>query len=197
MSLEEITAAFATAAAAFTPIVGQPNDDDLTHLRDTIYPLLLDIPYDDELPVAGVYRHNLIGLIEPTISYVARWHEDFPRPDQPPAYPAIADDASPVIRVHSKAKHARLVQDYKSFDAAERAVSKFIRDAIKEVWYKDLKDVRSFYTHVTAKELIDHLDDNCGGLHSSEVVHLQSEMMSYYAKADGIPEYIDMLEEAQ
>jgi hypothetical protein len=197
MSPEEITAAFATAAATFTPIVGQPNDDDLTRLRDTIYPLLLDIPYDDEPPVAGVYRHNLIGLIEPTISYTARWHEAFPRPNQPAAYPTIADDASPVVRARSEAKHARLVRDYKSYDAAERAVAKFIRDAIEEVWYKDLKDVRTFYTHVTAKELIDHLDDNCGGLHSSEVVTLHSEMMGYYAKAEGIPEYIDMLEEAQ
>lgn len=197
MSPEEITAAFATAATVFTPIVGQPNDDDLTRLRDTIYPLLLDIPYDDEPPVAGVFRHNLIGLIEPTLSYAARWHEAFPRPDQPAAYPTIADDASPVVRARSEAKHARLVRDYKSYDAAERAVSKFIRDAIEEVWYKDLKDVHSFYTHVTAKELIDHLDDNCGGLHSSEVVHLQSEMMGYYATAEGIPEYIDMLEEAQ
>lgn len=44
---------------------------------------------------------------------------------------------------------------------------------------------------------MDHLDANCSGLHSSEVVHLHTEMMTFYAKADGIPEYIDMLKEAQ
>ena len=171
MSPEEITAAFATAAAAFTPIVGQPNDDDLTRLRDTIYLLLLNIPYDNEPPVAGVFCHNLIGLIKPTLSYTAQWHQAFPWPNQPLAYPTIDNNASSVIQARSKAKHARIVRDYKSFDAAERAVSKFIRNAVEEVWYKDLKDVCLFYTNVTAKELIDHLNDNCGGLHSSEVVH--------------------------
>jgi hypothetical protein len=197
MTPEEITTAFAKAAEIFTPIVGQPNDDDLTRLREVLYPLLLDIPYDDEPAIEGVYRHNLIGLIEPTIAYTATWHEPFPKPAQPAAYPAIADDATPVVRARSEANHARIIRDYKSYDAAERAVAKFIREAVDEVWYKDLKDVRSFYTNVTAKELMDHLDANCGGLHSSEVVHLQTEMMTFYAKADGIPEYIDMLEEAQ
>ena len=47
MTPEEITAIFATAAAAFQPIVGQPSDDDLTALRDILYPLLLDIPYTE------------------------------------------------------------------------------------------------------------------------------------------------------
>ena len=47
MTPEEITSVFATAAAAFQPIVGQPSKDDLTALRDVLYPLLLDIPYTE------------------------------------------------------------------------------------------------------------------------------------------------------
>ncbi len=50
---------------------------------------------------------------------------------------------------------------------------------------------------MTAKQLIEHLDANCSGLHPSELVNLPTEMMSYYDKADGIPEYINLLEEAQ
>ena len=46
-------------------------------------------------------------------------------------------------------------------------------------------------------QLLDHLNANCGGLHPSELVSLPTEMMGYYALADGIPEYINMLEEAQ
>ncbi len=46
-------------------------------------------------------------------------------------------------------------------------------------------------------ELITHLDDNCGGLHPSELISLPTEMMGYYALTEGIPEYINMLEDAQ
>ncbi len=55
MTPEEITTLFATAAAAFQPISGQPTNDDLTAIRNVLYPLLLDIPYDE----AGT--HNLTG----------------------------------------------------------------------------------------------------------------------------------------
>jgi hypothetical protein len=66
-----------------------------------------------------------------------------------------------------------------------------------ELWYRDLRHQRSFYTNVTAKQLIEHLDTNCGGLHPSELINLPTEMMSYYDTVDGIPEYIDLLEEEQ
>jgi hypothetical protein len=191
MTPEEITSLFATAAAAFQPIVGQPNDDDLTLLRDTLYPLLLQIPYDE----AGT--HNLIGILEPTTTYTVTWHAAFPMPVRPPTYPAIPDAATAVVRAREEANHAVLVKDYAAYEAAERATSKFIRDNVDELWYRDLRHQRSYYNNVTAKELIEHLDANCGGLHPSELVNLPTEMMGYYSKADGIPEYIDMLEEAQ
>eukprot|EP00804_Cyclotella_cryptica_P026164 CCRYP_009758-RA/>CCRYP_009758-RA protein AED:0.37 eAED:0.37 QI:0/-1/0/1/-1/1/1/685/212 len=71
---EEITTAFATVATTFQPISGQPSDDDLTEACDVLYPLLLDIPHDED------GTHNLIGLIEPTASYTATWaHNSLPR----------------------------------------------------------------------------------------------------------------------
>ena len=191
MAPEEITALFATAAAAFPTITGQPTDDNLTALRDVLYPLLLDIPYDMNGP------DNLIGIIEPVALYMATWGQAFVPPARPPAYPVIADDASAVVRARSEALHARLVTDYESWDAAERAVSKFIREAIDEVYYRDLRHVRSFYTSVSCLQLMDHLTANCGGLHPSELVNLPTDMMGYYNEAEGIPEYINMLEEAQ
>jgi hypothetical protein len=191
MSPEEITSSFAVAAASFQPIVGQPTDDDLTALREVLYPLLLEIPYDEP------GSHNLIGLIEPTTSYAATWGAAFPVPARPPTYPVIANDATPVVRARAEAEHAVLVRDYALFEAAERATAKFIRDAVDELWYRDLRHQRSFYTNVTAQQLIEHLDANCGGLHPSELVNLPTKMMTYYDKADGIPEYIDLLEEGQ
>ena len=191
MSPEEITALFAAAATTFQRITHQPSDDDLTALRETLYPLLLEIPYDE----AG--SHNLIGLIEPTASYTATWGAAFPIPDRPPANPPVPDDASAVVRARREAEHAVRVRDFASYEAAERAAAKFIRDAVDEMWYRDLRHARSFYTNVSAKQLLDHLDANCGGLHPSELVRLPSDMLGYYTDADGIPEFITMLEDAQ
>jgi len=44
---------------------------------------------------------------------------------------------------------------------------------------------------------MDHLTTNCGGLHPSELISLPTEMISYYTEAEGIPEYINMMEDAQ
>jgi hypothetical protein len=192
MSPEEITALFVEAATRFTPITGNPSDDDLTDMREVLTPLLLAIPYDED------GDHNLIGLIEPTTAYTATWHAAFPLPARPPSYdPAIAADATPVVRARREAAHAVKIRDYASFEAAERAVSKFIRDAVDELWYKDLKNARTFYTNVTAKDLLTHLEANCGGLHPVDLINLPTDMMGYYAMADGIPEYIQKLEDAQ
>ena len=120
MTPEEITTSFSSAAASFQPIVGQPTDDDLTALREVLYPLLLEIPYDEP------GSHNLIGLLEPTTSYSATWGTAFPIPARPPTYPVIANDATPVERARAEAEHAVLVRDYASFEAAERAAAKFI-----------------------------------------------------------------------
>ena len=105
MMPEEITALFTTAASTFTPISGQPTDDDLTALREILYPLLLSIPYDED------GDHNLIGLIENPDTYAETWGAPFPIPARPPAYPMVADDASAVVWAHQEAKHASLVRD--------------------------------------------------------------------------------------
>ena len=75
MTPEEITALFATAVTTFQTIVGQPTDDDLTALRNVLYPLLLDIPYNEDR------THNLIGLSKPPASYTTMWGAPFPRPN--------------------------------------------------------------------------------------------------------------------
>ncbi len=118
MMPEEITALLATAATTIQTIASQPMDDDLTVIRNILYHLLLDIPYDKD----GM--HNLIGLIEPTASYTTTWGAAFPQPNCLPAYLAIPDDASDVVRAHCAAEHAILVKDYVAYNAVERVTEK-------------------------------------------------------------------------
>jgi hypothetical protein len=191
MTPEEITTLFATAAASFQPIICQPTDDNLTAIREILYPLLLDIPYNE------VGAHNLIGIIQPTAAYTATWGDPFPIPPRPPMYPVVPDDATAIVRARRKAEHAILVKDFAAYEATEQATAKFLRKAVDEIWYRNLRHARSFYTNVTAYQLMEHLEANCGGLHPAELINLPTEMLSYYAQADGIPEYINMLEEAQ
>ena len=94
MTPEEITMLFATAAATFQRIAGQPSNNNLTTLRDVLYLLLLNIPYGED------GTHNLIGIIEPSTSYTDTeiWGATFPIPVQPRAYPPMADNASTIIQ---------------------------------------------------------------------------------------------------
>ena len=41
------------------------------------------------------------------------------------------------------------------------------------------------------------LNANSGGLHALDMLILQTNMHGYYAQANGIPQYIIMMEEAQ
>ncbi len=66
-----------------------------------------------------------------------------------------------------------------------------------ETWYADLKDVDTFYTKVLANDVMAFLNANSGGLHAVDMLTLCTNMHGYYAQADGIPQYIMMLEEAQ
>ena len=160
-------------------------------LQEVLYPLLLEIPYNKP------GTHNLIGIIEPTMLYTTTWGTPFPIPARPSTYPIIVNNATPVVCAQAKAEHAVLIQDYASFEAAKHAMAKFIQDAVNELWYHDLHHQCFFYTNVTAKQLIEHLNANCSSLHPSELVNPPTKMMSYYDKADGIPEYINFLEEGQ
>ncbi len=63
--------------------------------------------------------------------------------------------------------------------------------------YSNLKDADTFYTKVTAREIIAFLDANSGGLHAVNMISLCTNMHNYYTQADGIPQYINMLEDAQ
>ena len=139
MSPNAIYTLFTDAAARFTPITGNPTEDDLTDICKILTPLLLSIPYDE----AGT--HNLVGIIEHPAIYLATWLTPFPVPARPTSYDTtIANDATPVVRTLMEAVHAVLLHDYASHKAAKCGTVKFLRNTIDELWYKDLKKPRTF-----------------------------------------------------
>jgi hypothetical protein len=61
----------------------------------------------------------------------------------------------------------------------------------------DLKNADTFYTKFTAIDIMALLDANRGGLHALDMILLRTDLMQYYMQADGIPQFMVMMEDAQ
>jgi hypothetical protein len=143
--------------------------------------------------------HSLTAILTNATKYELE-HSDatFVRPIRLPLYDKnIADDATTVVRVRVEAAHKSRLDDYASYEAAERGVAKFLRNVVDEIWYNGLKDAETFYTKVTAIEIMALLDANSGGLHAVDMISLRTNMTQYYVQADGIPQFILMMEDAK
>ena len=84
----------------------------------------------------------------------------------------ITDDALTVVCIHAEAAHKSKLEDLNNYEAAERGCAKFLWDVVDEVWYNDPKDAETFYTQVTALEIVTFLDLNSGVLHALDMLLL-------------------------
>jgi hypothetical protein len=152
------------------------------------------IPYNQ---LGGIY--SLVAILTEATKYKANHgNKKNVRPLRLPLYDnTIADDATAVVRVHSEVAHKSHLDEYASYEATERGVTKFLRDVIDKIWYNDLEDANLFYTKVTAIDIISLIDANSGGLHAVDMITLCRNMIQYYVQAEGIPQYIGMMEDAQ
>jgi hypothetical protein len=88
-----------------------------------------------------------------------------------------------------EATHKSQLNDYASYKAAKLAVSKCLClcNIVDEIWYNDLKSADTFYTKVTAINIMALLDANSGGLHALNMITLHTDMMQAYVQEDGTP----------
>jgi hypothetical protein len=194
MNDDAITRLFKEAYDTFPPLKGKPTNDNLLAIRETLLPLLMVIPYDQLLE-----DHSLTAILAEAAMYKANHGSaKFIRPSRLPLYDKnISNDATTVIRVCTKAAHKSCLDNYASYEAAKRDVAKFLHDVVDNIWYNNLKNTETFYTKVMALEIMAHLDTNSKGLHAIEMISLHSNMTHYYVQADGIPQFIVMIEDAQ
>jgi hypothetical protein len=182
------------ARLSFPPFKGKPTDNDLTAIREMLLPILMEIPYDQ---LGGV--HSLTAILTDLMRYTANHGgAAFKCPAHLPLYDKnIADDAMTVVCICAELAHRARLDDYASYKVAKHSAAKFLRKVVNEVWYNNLKDADTFYTKVLALKIMAFLDTNSRGLHAVDMITLRTNMHGYYAQADGIPQYIIMLEEAQ
>jgi hypothetical protein len=169
MTPKEITSALAAAQALFLPINGQPSNDNLVHLSDTISPILLKATYNR---VNGI--HNLWELVASADWYLHHFSTPFIRPATPPACydPAINAEASRIHRICTKTARATLIKDYETYETAGHGVKVFIEVAVNDTWIRDLHNPEIFYSNVTALTIFGHLCERSGGLHALVMVSL-------------------------
>ena len=89
-----ITLLFREARDAYPPLKGKPSDDDLTTIRETLLPILKEIPYDQ---LGGV--HSLTAILKDPGRY-ANDHggSTFVRPSRLPLYDKnIVNDTLTVV----------------------------------------------------------------------------------------------------
>jgi hypothetical protein len=194
MTPDAITLLFTEARDTFPPLKGKPMDNDLMLIRETLLPILMEIPYNQ---LGGV--HSLMAILVDTARYATNHRGNaFKCPDRLPLYDSsIANNATTVVRVRAESAHKSHLDNYARYKVAKRGAAKFLCETVDVVWYNDLKDADTFYTKVMALKIITFLDANSGSLHPIDMISLCTNMHQYYMQADGIPQYIIMLEDAQ
>jgi len=143
--------------------------------------------------------HSLTAILTDPAKYEANHgNTKFVRPSHLPLYNKnFTDETTTVVCVHAEAAHKSRLNDYASYEAAEGGIPKFLCDVVDEIWYNDLKDAKTFYKKVMAIDIMALFDANSGGLHAVNMISLRTNMAQYYMQADGIPQFIVMMEDAQ
>ena len=163
MTPEEIVAKFAHSLEQFKPISGQPSESDLTRIRESATPLILQILYDETGAV-----HNLIGFIWPEAAYVALYGAAFPKPARVGACdPSVDHDATDVVRA---------LTDRATYETAQRETVQFVLAVVADTWLHKLLDTETIYTKVAPKDLLFHLQLGCTGRHALDLLALHNEM---------------------
>jgi hypothetical protein len=192
MTPNAITPLFKEAHDAFPPLKGKPSGNNLLAIRETLLPLLMVIPYDQ---LNGV--HSLIAILTNEVKYKADHGAKLVRPARLPLFDKmITDNATTVVCIRAEAAQKSQLDDHASYKVANQGMSKFLRNIVNEIWYNDIKNANTFYTKVTAIEIMSLLDANSGGLHALDMILLCTDMMQYHVQADGIPQFIVMMEDS-
>ena len=104
---------------------------------------------------------------------------------------------SQIVRARTEAAHKAKRTDRATYETARRETTQFVIAVVANTWDQELRDSDSIYTEVSLKDLFSHIQAGCKGRHALDLLALHNEMQRYHLKVEGIPEYINMLEDAQ
>ena len=140
----------------------------------------------------------MIGIIRAKPAYLKRYGEAFPQPKRVGAYDLeIDDNATAVVRACLEAAHKARRADRATFETARHETTQFVLAVVADTWVRELRDPDTIYTKVDPRDLFAHLQVGCTGRHTLDLLALHNEIHRYHLEVEGIPEYINMLVDAQ
>ena len=74
--------------------------------------------------------------------------------------------------------------------------TQFVLAVVTDTWVRELRDPEKIYTEVYPRDLLAHLQAGCTVRHALDLLALHNEMQRYHLEVEGIPEYINILEDA-
>ena len=73
----------------------------------------------------------------------------------------------------------------------------FLLRVVKDTCVPELQDAVKFYTDVELWDLISHLQWHATGRHAFDLIALMDQMSQYHLGHEGVPEYLNVLKDAQ
>ena len=193
MTPEYIVDKFAYALKRFEPIDIQTSETNLTQIWEFLSPILLQNPYDE---TEGT--QNFIGLIWLVADYTTRYGAEFAEPECVGAYYETIDNyATAVVRARTEAAHKAKRAEIGTYETAWCETAQFILTVTEDTWVREIRYLEKFYTNVAPKALLAHPQAGCNGCYTLDLLELHNEIQLYHLEVEGIPEYINMLEDAQ
>ena len=68
---------------------------------------------------------------------------------------------------------------------------------VADIWVRELRDPHTIHTEVSSQDLFAHLQAGYTGRHALDLLALHNKMQRYHIEFEGIPEYVNMLEDSQ
>ena len=175
MTTPEVTKdLFKEVQAAFPPIVGAPNDDDVKRITDAFINALQFI----YVPGGAI---DLSDLLLSDVEHKTK-HGDsktFERIAVPlPAYDySIASDATNAVRAKAERLWTAKIGLQTLIKTVERARRAFLIAVVEDTWLLPLKEETTFYNKVPLRDFFARLKGGSGGLEATYIVSLLSETL--------------------
>ena len=96
-----------------------------------------------------------------------------------------------------EAAHKARRADCSTFETAQQETTQFVLAVVADTWVRELRDPNTIYTEFAPQYLFAHLQAGCTGRNALDLLALHNKMQRYHLEVEGIPEYINMLEDAQ
>ncbi len=155
-----------------TRIDGQPTEETISKLETEITELCASIPTTN-----GGGRHGHAGMIVESTAYVAFSFNatPFTVPTNPGPYP-LTVSADAATREKEVAEHKAEIAEFETYLGVESAARKKITSAIDPEWLESIRHPQMGFSHLTPKQLIDHLRTVSTDPDFSDVTNLMKQL---------------------